>query len=197
MRYIDFIVLPPIKNQRIFIGNILNLSDVADSDLKAKYLEAKKASISMRYYCIYTVKPFYSGYSATPRCIVKAQFFDVAVSIAKASGLIEQDARVDSDYGNGEAVLHNPAKLPVIELVWDDKECTKMEHDVDYGVKSFDDIDSLGREVDSLRLGGLAYLEELHQLLTKNKALGESKGWSVGNMHVLLEGVIEILRKQI
>jgi hypothetical protein len=72
-----------------------------------------------------------------------------------------------------------------------------MEHDVDYCVKTFDDINRLGREVDSLRLGGLAQLEELHQLLTKNKDLGESKGWSVGNMLVLLEGVIEILRKQI
>lgn len=69
-----------------------------------------------------------------------------------------------------------------------------MKHDVDYSVKSFTDIDLLNKELDNLRLGGLAPLEELHQLLTKNKALAESKGWKVDTILSQLETAIKIVR---
>ncbi len=72
-----------------------------------------------------------------------------------------------------------------------------MEHDIDWNVKSFDDIDELNREFDNLRLGGLANLEELHQLLTKNKSLATANAWDVDTLLTKLEGVIEIVRQQI
>jgi hypothetical protein len=72
-----------------------------------------------------------------------------------------------------------------------------MEHDVDYCTKQVETIDQLGREVDSLRLTALAALEELDQLLTKNKALAESNRWSVQNMQVLLDEIVGTLRRQI
>lgn len=72
-----------------------------------------------------------------------------------------------------------------------------MIHDVDYCVKDSPNIEALNRELDSLRLGGLAHLEELHQLLTKNKALAESKGWNIEVMLSHLEPVIETLRTKI
>lgn len=72
-----------------------------------------------------------------------------------------------------------------------------MKHDVDYSVETVETIDQLNRRLDDLRLTAMASLEELDQLLTKNKALAESKGWMVQNMQSDLDKIVEVLRKQI
>lgn len=72
-----------------------------------------------------------------------------------------------------------------------------MIHDVDYGVESMQNIDQLNRAVDSLRVNAMANLEELHQLLTKNKELANSKGWQTQTMLSLIEKQLEVLGKQI
>jgi hypothetical protein len=118
MKYTDFIELPPIKNQKIYVSNVLDIQNVKnETKLKELYLKARLSSYKMQYYCIYTTIGFYSGYSGTCRCIVKAQFFDEAVRIAKAMNLIEKDASVDRDFADGDnSKLPKNVSVPVIEL---------------------------------------------------------------------------------
>lgn len=74
---------------------------------------------------------------------------------------------------------------------------TKFEHDVDYCVEKVETIEELNLRLDDLRLGGLAHLEELHQFLTLNLELTDREGWNARLMLNKLEGVIQILRKEI
>lgn len=69
-----------------------------------------------------------------------------------------------------------------------------IEHDVDYNVETTNDLGSLEREVDSVRLSSLAAAEELHQLLVKNKATAEAGSWQIETMIYQLEKAIVILR---
>lgn len=114
MRYIDFIDIPPLKNQRIYIKNVLGIE--AKRGTRALYLKARLSRGEFRFYCIYTVMGIYSGYTCTPRCIVKALDFDTAVEIAKALGFVDKDASIDHDLSKGRETIHNLLELPVIQL---------------------------------------------------------------------------------
>jgi hypothetical protein len=67
----------------------------------------------------------------------------------------------------------------------------------DYGTKEHSDINKLNRAVDDLKLGALANLEELYQLLDKNYALTDHYGWGVSQKLRILRTLIETLKKEI
>lgn len=71
-----------------------------------------------------------------------------------------------------------------------------IEHDIDYNVQKIETADSLSLEVDNLRLGALANLEQLHQLLVKHKLMMRTV-WSIDKMITQTEVAINILRKDI
>lgn len=72
-----------------------------------------------------------------------------------------------------------------------------MKHTVDYDTPQLDNIGDLNLNLDNLRLTGLAHIETLHQLLTKNRDLALKHGWAIDHMISQLEPMIETLRKGI
>lgn len=62
---------------------------------------------------------------------------------------------------------------------------------IDYSVKKYETIEQLEHQIDSLRLSGLASIEELYQLLSENQQLVEQNGWSTDH---LLKGLSEVIK---